>query len=270
MPTHTPRFVINTILEPGKPVEVFVTNTKGALEDGTFSPVRDAKVEIIEEGGKSHTLVFRSLSNDNIHHTGYTSDELEIEAGKTYEVIASGRFPTANAKVTVPLPVEVKSFTIQPGSQGKVEFEVVFDDPEEESFYEIMLDSRGYMLSHGAFGSDTVRWSGNINIAPLNPIYKKDYYNRGNLLINDMLFNGREARVGMEGILLNRSEEMEVTIYLKRVTEAYYNYHHTIGMQRYTEYDPFAQPVQLYNNVENGRGVVMAGATANYVIKVEN
>ena len=46
-----------------------------------------------------------------------------------------------------------------------------------------------------------------------------------------------------------------MSVVLRTTTEEYYNYHYTRDLQASVESNPFAQPVQVFDNIEGGLGV---------------
>lgn len=268
LPAHVPKFIVNAQLEPGLPVMVFVTHSRGILQDSNFSPVRDATVEIIEDGEKSYYLEFKGVQQTYWTVNGYVSDELEIKHGKTYEVIVSGRMETARSKVTIPYPVEIKSVDIHHLGGNSVEMTVFFDDPQERNFYEFSVAYSGFEIYEGWRGSgsiDTVFHKGEVWLEPLNPAYKSDR-SRGKVLIDDALFNGREIDLQFSTTLSTRAE-LDVKVIMKNVTEDYFKYNNTLNLQNQVSGDPLAQPVQVFSNIQNGRGIFMASAQTTFTKK---
>lgn len=265
LPVHIPRFTINAELQPGRPVMVSVTQSRGILEEPRFSPVRDATVEIIEEGGKSYMLDFRGEEQGYNMINGYMSNELLVQWGKTYEVIVSGKMETARSKVTVPYPVEIKSVDIQYTEGNMAEISVLFDDPPEKNFYEFSVTYSGIRIFEGIGGSNDTLFIHNeeVWLEPLNPAFSTDYNYTRNVLIDDGLFNGREANIQFSGSF-NMRAELDVTVLMKNVSEEYYKFNNTVNLQNHVSGDPLAQPVQVFSNIHNGRGIFMASAQSLY------
>jgi len=267
LPAHVPRFIVNAQLEPGMPAMVFVTHSRGVLQESNFSPVRDATVEIIEDGEKSYFLEFRGVEQAYWTVNGYVSDELEIQQGKTYEVIVSGRMETARSKVTIPYPVEIKSVEILHTAGNMAEISVLFDDPLERNFYEFSVTYSGFRVFEGWSGTtDTIPITGEVKLEPLNPAYQTEYWSRGKVLLDDALFNGREAKLQFSGTFNTRAE-LDVKVMMRNVTEDYYRYNTSLNLQQQVSGDPLAQPVQVFSNIENGRGIFMASTLSLYTKK---
>ena len=83
------------------------------------------------------------------------------------------------------------------------------------------------------------------------------------LLFDDKLFDGRSYTLDLEGysyFLDTQSEEFDqeakLTIEVRKVSEAYYQYVNTSSLQNWISGDLVSEPVQIFTNVENGRGVL--------------
>jgi len=196
---------------------------------------------------------------------GYTSDELFVQWGKTYEVIVSGRMETARSKVTIPHPVKIESVEILYTEGNMAEISVLFNDPPERNFYEFSVIYSGFRIFEGTGGSgDTLFiYNEEIWLEPLNPAYSTEYNYTRKVLIEDVLFNGREANIQFSGSFNSRAE-LDVTVMMKNVSEEYYKFNTTVNLQNHVSGDPLAQPVQVFSNIQNGRGIFMASAQSLY------
>ena len=92
-------------------------------------------------------------------------------------------------------------------------------------------------------------------------------------LFNDILFNGQSKALELE-IPYNKSTGFEsgyewsyktlgVRVYLHNISKSYYYYRTSLELYQSASGNPFAQPVQVYSNIENGFGV-FAGSQINY------
>jgi hypothetical protein len=277
LPPHQPKYVINTSLEVGLPIHVFVSKSRSVLEENDFENVGNATVEIIVEGERTYTLQYGNVLHNGVEMKSYYTEELEVEPGKTYEVVVSGAgMPTARGKATVPVPVPIKSVELRsaPREQSAyVDFVVLFDDPVGENYYELNVHAYGMREVpdwwEEDWGLDRFTINQFVRLEPKNPIYQHDMWNRLGLLFDDNLFSGREGRMEFHGILAPNLD-LDVTVYLRSVTEGYFRYDMTSSLQDNLRGDPIAQPVQVYNNIENGFGIVKAAATQSYEIKFNN
>ena len=56
-------------------------------------------------------------------------------------------------------------------------------------------------------------------------------------------------------------------VYLISASEDYFRYKRTYSLQEESSGDPFAQPVNVYNNIENGFGIVAGYSEDVFVYK---
>ena len=78
----------------------------------------------------------------------------------------------------------------------------------------------------------------------------------GNIfMLRDDLFNGKPHTLTITEEWNSFSESASYIIEFSSVSEAFFN--HTLSKKKYyaTEGDPFSQPVQIFNNIENGLGI---------------
>ena len=165
---------------------------------------------------------------------------------------------------------------------------ILIDDPPEENFYSVsFLERYDGFFADGEFGSEDYEvWFQNFTIRiPIqsdDPVIDSPFDDyRVELMFKDVSFNGEQYAlkvyvpyfwsfslsgsvlqdsafdrqgnlVRVPGDTINRR-----TFYalLRTTTEEYYNYHYSRDLQASVESNPFAQPVQVYDNVENGLGI---------------
>lgn len=296
LPDFETKFVIQGTLEPGLPIHIMVSKSKDPLASVNwvtyvddvfgieqFEIVKDAQVEIIVDGQKSYPLYFEEhFSLGGYTDLGrYTIDDLEIEEGKTYELIVSGsNLPTASSKVVIPYPVDINSVLVERGRPVEfeyfpmVDFTLNFTDPYENNFYEIKAVVEPYQYEINVWG-DTValhKWPQEAYPELKNPLYGE---NRGfaggpQSLITDRLFNGREISLEYYCYPPSYAEEgFNVRVYLRNISEDWYKYETTAHLQRSNQADPLAQPVQVHSNIIGGLGILKAGTVTLYEVNVQ-
>ena len=170
---------------------------------------------------------------------------------------------------------------------------ILLDDPPEENFYSLSIIFRYDIFFGIDVNNDSIielgieEWEGRGNIQSDNPIVDNvfDRY-RSELLFKDVSFNGQQYELKTylrfeEGSILtaffNNAFVLEENAYdskgniirqpgdtagiftlyavLRTTTEEYYQYNFTSDLQASVESNPFAQPVQVYDNIENGLGI---------------
>ena len=167
---------------------------------------------------------------------------------------------------------------------------VRFDDPPGENFYSISLLERfvGYFSDDIDNDGDYEVWLQEaaywLTIQSDNPVVNNPFErSRVELFFKDASFNGEQYEItAYLGSNINRNfylrgsvlEEdgldrdgnvirfagdtvSKITYYvvLRTLTEEYYQYSVTQDLQAFVENNPFAQPVQVFDNVEGGLGI---------------
>ncbi|MFQ5636990.1 MAG: DUF4249 family protein [bacterium] len=91
-------------------------------------------------------------------------------------------------------------------------------------------------------------------------IYFEDAY------FDDALFDGEFYDLDIS--FYNYSEPIEMFIVVLLTTsESYYNFHKSVDQQNATEDNPFAEPVPIYTNIENGLGVFAGYSSFVYPLR---
>jgi hypothetical protein len=191
----------------------------------------------------------------------------------TIEVSAPG-YESVTATTTIPRPVqitEIQSGDLMPPPSddlmGKRAIHVRFKDPADESnYYGISIYVK---IKDSRLGVSLLQ----TLPTPLNPVYAEDYYAEDfrsggyihqeySILFNDRLFNGLDnvfsvwCYEGTEEDVSPWSGEVQgYVVILKSISEEYYNYRVTYNLQQKAKRDPYAQPVQVFNNINNGFGI---------------
>jgi len=90
---------------------------------------------------------------------------------------------------------------------------------------------------------------------------------RSALMFSDKLFEGTETEMVFR-TSIRRNVDMEVTINLFHVSESYFRFYQTSGLQQNSRGDVLSQPVLVFNNVANGFGIFKSRNTDQRVIKM--
>jgi hypothetical protein len=94
-----------------------------------------------------------------------------------------------------------------------------------------------------------------------------------NLLFDDRLFDGDEYVLSVSCQEARPTEKFPEQVFLykmslRSLSSAYYNYRVTYNLQQETKGDPFAQPVQVFNNIQNGYGIFAAFSQSHRQVRV--
>ncbi|WP_154856492.1 DUF4249 domain-containing protein [Cyclobacterium xiamenense] len=261
IPFDKPQVTMNANLQNNLFPAVRLTYSKHILDnEWEFSPIPDAAVSLIHQNER-YPLSFNEVTGE------YTNLQLLLREGNTYTLEAElPGYEIVRATESIPLSVPIKQVVYQGRVQvdswsSREDVRLLFDDPEGENYYEISADYFGY-YSYVDEQGNTVLYENNypLYLEPKNPTYERDYNTYGKLLIDDRLFEGQEANLELfiESSFSPDAQGGEIRFTLKTVSRNYFQFHTTYGLQWWNEGDPFAQPVQVFSNISNGIGILMA------------
>ncbi|MBA4300922.1 MAG: DUF4249 domain-containing protein [Algoriphagus sp.] len=273
LPGQEPRLVLNALIEPNDTIKVFLTKSRSILEgreyDG-FEYVKGGKVFLKNEAGAIFPFGFIDKSNPIESFAYYYLAGYDFKDNERYEILAESEgFKPISGEVQFPEPIAIKeisyrnlgpveSFT----SQDLLEFTVKFDDLPGKNFYE--LKGRFYGPSTTQANSF---YSGDLYPRPVNPAYQRDSWTYSGLLFDDVLLSGKDSEIVFRSTF-PRDYDLEVTINLSHVSESYYRYEETVGLQNYNRGDFLSQPVLVYTNIQNGMGILKARNTDTKILKI--
>jgi len=274
LPGQEPKLVVNALLEPGDTLKVFLTKSSGILEgreyNDKFETVKNAKVSLTSGSGSPVQLNYlEKLSHFGLESFYYLKSP-NLKANETYKLSAeSPGFKSIESRLTLPQSVPIKELTFKNlGANGSsenydlVEFTLKFEDLPGKNFYEIKGDF---------IGESTTRansfYVGELYPIPVNPVYKRNTWYGSGLLFNDLLLNGKDSEMIFR-TTLPRDANLKVTVILSHVSESYFLYEETAGLQSQTRNDFFSQPVLVYSNVLNGLGIFKARNSSTKILDI--
>lgn len=281
IPVEAPSLVINSTLSDKEYFKANISESKHILDGSdVYKKVQGATVEIYEDGNLL-TLLADSLEGN------YISNSYKPVRGKMYEIVVSKNgFETASANVLMPLDTAiilgVKIDTVVESEFGYTSYYLRFsveikDNPEQENFYDISIYQKSHSVRYDYTVDppeiiDTVYYYNKLYIQSRDPGLEEFQSFGQNIIFNDELFNGSTYRMNvLSSIRIDPSNpnenELSYFVELANTSESYYRYELSSQLQYWTEDNPFAQPVTVYNNIENGFGIFGAYNTAMYKVK---
>jgi hypothetical protein len=258
-----PQLVINAILDTDSVFQATITINKPILEDGPFESVENATVTISDENGYAEILPY-------VEDGLYASAEKKPEPGKAYTIaVTAPGFETARATSYVPHPAQITYLRFGNPTltndyyNSPIDIDLKFNDAaNEENFYEIMVAS-------GDPYYDPIRQE-NVNFFSDVAVTQKGIQNDqtvvGNrLLIKDIFFNGKEATLALSTNITLWYGSVSAIV-LRTVSKEYYDYVVTSKLHTDVKNNPFAQPVNVATNIENGLGLFAGHSNSKQII----
>ena len=263
--------VISSNFTPGVPFQVTVSKSKDILSTQPETFIKNASVKIIGAEGK--TLEVLQLNDSAIPF--YESSRLQPEIGKTYRLeVNIPKNPTLLAEDIVPMAIPLKTIEVDTieafNSESssmvyKIEVSVGFDDPlNVENYYHLSLYNHEIIKTEGdGVPMDGFTEKEEENLRPLSPLESYEdnpkvifHYDNGGVLFTDKDFDGQAAKLRFYSLLdKSQNQRGKIVGELRTVSEAYYLYHTSLSRQLANKDRPFAEPITVYDNIENGLGI---------------
>ncbi|MEO1410924.1 MAG: DUF4249 domain-containing protein [Bacteroidota bacterium] len=255
-PAHTDQMVVHSYLSAGdSSIFVAVGKSIALLEnDITLDQLSDAEVEVFQGGQSLGQLVQRDPAVNSFYNYELLFDQPLRDLGTDFELrVNHPNFPNTTARQNLPTkvpPRELKYLEnagINDFGERVAGMEVIFDDPPgERNFYEISV------LFVDTFYNEFFVY--NEGISTLDPTISSGA-NYGSLIFDDSNFDGKEYVLRVEF----QSSGVAPGAYLvswNTISESQFLYSRSIQAY-YSAQDsgPFAEPVSLYSNVDNGLGI---------------
>jgi hypothetical protein len=273
-----PMIVLNSVLKADSSVVVFLSRTRHVLDNKDITPISGAEVILQDENGNKVTL-------DYSGNGSYTTDEIAVLPGTEYTVSASAKgFNPVTASCMVPRPVEIMrmdtSSLYTEWGDREITMDLIFSDPPDEvNYYTISATARVAVLYREirerfdtlyetpdtvvtGFVLDTI----DTYVNRYEPVYiesedlaVEEYDFDGGVIFSDKIFNGKQYSFNMKlytWSFYEAADTSAIYINLQAIDENYFRYIDTREKHYYAREDPFAVPVVVHNNIENGVGIL--------------
>jgi hypothetical protein len=278
-PGRPPRIVIGGLQQLDSTWYVDLSEDRSILtKDATpYAPINNATVTITGDDGSSVTL-------SKVGYSRYKHESNFPTPGRHYKLVASAPgYSTVEAEMTMPpivpiIDIEWDSTNVPTAppsnfySQYNIPFKVKFQDPSgTKNFYTVYVHVYGEAFRFDPVTGEKIvqKFRTTSAVWIIDPaIAEEDEFIP---IWRDESFDGQMYTANLE-TRFNRQPNQtthRVEVFLFNVSEDYYRYFETLRVARNVEGDPFAQPVQVYSNVNEGLGI-FAGHSADVVIYERN
>lgn len=262
---------------------VNVTRSYGINEPApywtAFPGLTDATISIFE-GDNLITTITKEDQNETQRSLGFypsANDPMVVPiAGKTYSIqVDHAVLGTVTATCKLPDPVSitrVDKLTDEPDQQGEMLVDIYFQDPAfEENYYELISM---YKIVRTLPSGEKQSYYSEAAITTGDPLYKMQSVDvlessKGAILFSDENMDGNLIKITgtIPYRLLPSSYEVvpdSYQIVLLSLSKEYYQHKTTEAMQQMLSENPFAQPIQVYSNVESGFGIFAGYVKSTY------
>lgn len=259
IPVAAPKVTLNSVFTPDSTWRVSLSLDRHILDDGPFHPVPDATVSLYE-----NDALVATLPGDG----GVYRWNGQPESGKVYRIEATTpSFGTVRSESALPLPVALGDTEMTermvdgfPETTVKLAFK---DDPASDNYYQIAIFMTAQHYDH--FHDSIITRTYPVDMEILTPLTGFDGDDPGSVFFKDQTFAGKETEITLKfhGSIRHTSQ---ITVALRNLSEDYFRYMSTLALQGATAENPFAQPVSVFNNIENGFGI-FAGYSQDVAIR---
>ncbi len=280
VPEHKPQLTVTAHLFDGNPLQwIFVNHSRGILDSAEIRPVTNAVVDLYE--GNNLIKNFSFLEDDTRDGYGvYATDPILFTPGTTYTLkVQSTEYGNVESTQTAPSKVLINTATFE--KEGTIdrygdradEISIEFDDPKGEKNYYAVSVTGTYLFE----GKDTSILIPNWGIydTPVDPIIEEA---SGVLLFSDATLDGKNYNLKFAAFTEEPSftlpdgewiegELLELTVTLSSVSQDYYSFWKSMNTFEDNQDNFFAEPTNVYENVEGGIGIFTLNTYDDYVIE---
>ncbi|PHI20298.1 hypothetical protein CEQ90_08925 [Lewinellaceae bacterium SD302] len=224
----------------------------------------DGSLTLFQNGAEVASGTYTTGSDRASGFELIATNKIEALPGDVFQLDGIvGDFGTATSAQVMPAPANIEfiSYTVDGGLSidGDRVDELIVDvtDPvDEENIYAFDV---GFYLTRTDNCTDTICDSVNIfrsiYTESIDPIVE-DSYDLGNLL-RDGTFNGNTYRLRL--LVYNSNDDRDEPLFLRVLTLTEDGYRYVVSRTAFEDarFDPFSEPVNVHDNVDNGYGYFM-------------
>lgn len=271
---NTPKLVINSVFESDSTFKVHVSSSRSVIDTSSFENIDDAVVTI-KDGNGNVIEVLNHVVN------GFYKGQVLPEESTTYILeVNHPNYAKITASDSLPSPIIINSVDtstiLDPINGNRLRISMNFDDPENNQNYYLLetYSVNEYLIVENL---DTIEYE--LDTTKQFMVLTDEVFQNGGSpwrdqgLFNDLLFNGQNKTLEIEIPNENWSgsedgydwsyKTLTLRLYLHNITISYYYYRTSLELFQNASGNPFAQPVQVYSNIENGFGV-FAGSQISF------
>ncbi len=274
LPESETKLVMNTVFNQDSVWVVQLSESKNILDTGNLKKVSGAIVNLSDNQGNTELLIHQG--NGVYKSTLGTVPQLGVEYIVTAE---KPGFEAIEASGNLPSPVAIIDIDTTPSLRDGYNYydtRVRFKDPAgERNYYSLEV----YFTQQLTLQYDSIIQS----IQESYPLYyfseESEFtdnlvYTFDAIYFSDDLFDGQtyQLKVNVERPYLYEEppffivNSAQIDYRLKSISEELYLYERSRTEQSFSSFDPFAQPAQVFSNIENGFGIFAGYSTDTYSI----
>ena len=271
-----PRIVVNSLFTNDSIWAAHISRSVGVLETTSYTTINDANVNIFDANAN---LVTTLTHQGNGLYTSPTGLTPQANQSYTIEASASG-YESVNASNSIPsaVPIYQLDTVTSTNSDGEtiLEATITFQDPPNISnYYMLEVYVTGTWINEEEQDTIEIREPLQISCDDIN-VETVNRFNFGGfentylyLMLKDQNFDGENYSLTFSVINYAELKDMDLfgEIRLVNTSEEYFNYLKSFNMYQRTINNPFATPVQVYSNINNGMGIFAGGTLTSWTVQ---
>ena len=279
-PLRPSQLVVNCSFTEGIPFAFQVSKSLSVLDNADLKLVDSATVKLY----KNDELIETITEQDGM---GWYSSETSIpEAGQKYSIkVSSPDFEkTLLSEEIAPIKVLVTSASIQIRDSSFYEWEdrnghiqtggnvegtmnIVFSDPADiENYYSLSVFYVDTVYDNYDTPEEFRLEKRMLGVTSDDSSIENDGNNFRVLLFRDLYFDGQDYKLALDFNDWQAQRGKKYYIELTTLQRTGYLYKKSIDDYSSAVNDPFAEPVQIYDNIENGYGIFAGYAVAVFIV----
>jgi hypothetical protein len=271
LPDRERKIVINGLATVGEPLRINLSKSLSVLENDTLLPLTGAHLTLYHG-----TEVVGNLSE--LTYGFYSLPGFIPVVGESYRLEASGGglepvSATATLPALVPIVSVDTSLVYTEWGSEQIKMKVTFNDPAGiHNYYMFAMN-----LTYKEFDYVTQTFTGRkltenqyVSGNEDDRFFRDEsHYFGGKIVFDDLLFDGKEKQIDFDFFPYSyyESDTVWLSVRLDQIDPSYFKYALSYEAMDRSGGNPFAEPVQVYSNVEGGFGL-FAGCTADSIVLV--
>ncbi|HEY0743900.1 MAG TPA: DUF4249 domain-containing protein [Chryseosolibacter sp.] len=255
IPIEKNQIVVNSFFTPDSVWKAKVSLSRHILDQADYRYITNANV-VIYDG----EIPFDTLQHDSLGY--YRSNKSGPQPSQSYTIrVNAPGYSIAESSSSCPTAVAAEfsepQVTVGEFQETLHNFSITFTDPPGKNFYQVMAIAE-YRYTNPQTGQGYVNRFNPYIYSDDPGIDAEEIENSEGFFFPDALFNEEQFTINVKMSTHNwwgATTPTKYRIYFRSLSEDYYRYKTSSALQNYASGDPFAQPVKVYSNIQNGFGV---------------
>lgn len=272
IPDHTPTLAVSCLVNEGTNfIEVFVSHSQSKNEQSAIDTIRDAEVKLLKGNDVISNFIFEPIT---LRYLSFI-DSTALTPGSQIRIeVTHPDYESVFAEQVIPQKASIDNFeftpegTFSPDGEKLDEFKIEFTDiADQDNYYAVeILEVEKYFD-----GRDTIVYNEYFYLETNDPLVTNGFhpqlYFDGVPMITDASFPNKKYTLILSAYPEFHEEGDEFIIRLRSLSRERYLYLLSLNSYDRSIDNPFAEPVTVFGNIENGNGFFGAEAVTEIIYK---